>query len=176
MTIQEALNEFAKFAKYDPDQKRFVVGSANDTFHEAGEDIEMLLSGYDPTGALSVIRARAALIDVAKNKKILLFEWLTNPDITEEMLQYQDMWEKFNDPEILEQTDAYLHSIDETLQNTMGISMIGDRDIEKERQQFLESTMQVIGDLAKLKMDVYQKGMSPIGNIDMYEVDAVGYL
>lgn len=168
MNIQEVLNEFARFAEYDPNQTRFVLGSANDRFHEAGKDIKMLLSGYDPTGALSIIRARAALMDVAKDKRIPLYEWLANPDIAKEMLQYQDIWEKINDSDVLEQTDEYLHSIDETFQNAIGIHAIGDRDMEKERQQFLTSTMQVIQDLTKLKVDVYQKGATPIGDIKKF--------
>ena len=47
MLIKEVLNEFAKFAEYDPNQKSFQLNSAKFEFHQAGKDIEQLLSGFD---------------------------------------------------------------------------------------------------------------------------------
>ena len=77
MTIKEVLDEFAKFIQYDPNQTRFNMLSANYVFHGAGKDIETLLSGYDPSGALSAMRARDAVMEVAQNTNIPLYGWLT---------------------------------------------------------------------------------------------------
>ena len=98
MTIKEVLDEFAKFAQYDPEQTRFNLASANYVFHGAGKDIETLLSGYDPSGALSAMRARDAVMEVAQNTNIPLYGWLTNPDVTREMQEYATMWQQLNDP------------------------------------------------------------------------------
>ena len=65
------------------------------------------------------------------------------------------MWQQLNDPEVLEQEDHYLNSMNETLKNSMGIAMIGDRDMEEERKHFLKSTMQVIQDIKKMRIDCY---------------------
>ena len=170
MLIKEVLNEFAKFAEYDPNQKSFQLNSANFEFHQAGKDIEQLLSGFDPSGVLSVMRARDALITAATNIKIQLYGWLTDPKINAEMCQFKEMWDKLNDPEVLEQEEAYLNSINETITKSMGIRMIGERDMEKERQQFLKSTMRVVEDLRKMKLDVYQNSNSPVGTVEKFSV------
>lgn len=149
MTIKEVLDEFAKFTQYDPEQTRFNLASANYVFHGAGKDIETLLSGYDPSGALSAMRARDAVMEVAQNTNIPLYGWLTNPEVAQEMQGYATMWQQLNDPKVLEQEDHYLNSMNETLKNSMGIAMIGDRDMEEERKHFLKSTMQVIHDLKR---------------------------
>lgn len=168
MTIKEVLDEFAKFAEYDPDQKRFNLASANYVFHGAGKDIELLLSGYDPSGALSAMRARDAVMEVAKNTRIPLYGWLTDPKVMQEMQEYASMWQKLNDPEILKQEDHYLNSMNETLKHSMGIAMIGDRDMEQERRQFLASVMQVIQDIKKMRIDCYQNSGMPIGEVKRF--------
>ena len=165
MEIKELLNDFAKFAEYDPDQKSFNLTSANYVFHGAGKDIELLLSGYDPSGALSAMRARDAVMEVAQNTRIPLYGWLTDPKVMQEMQEYASMWQKLNDPEVLEREDHYLTSMNETLKNSMGIAMIGDRDMEQERRQFLASVMQVIQDIKKMKIDCYQNSGMPIGEV-----------
>ena len=168
MTIQEVLDAFAKFTKYDPQQTRFNLASANYVFHSAGKDIEMLLSGYDPSGALSAMRARESMIEVAQNTKISLYGWLTNPEVTQEMQGYASMWQQLNDPEVLKQEDAYLNSINETLKSSMGIAMIGEREIEQERHQFLSSVMQVIEDIKKMRIDCYQNSGMPITEVNKF--------
>lgn len=168
MTIQEVLDAFAKFAKYDPQQTRFNLASTNYVFHSAGKDIEMLLSGYDPSGALSAMRARESMIEVAQNTKISLYGWLTNPEVTQEMQGYASMWQQLNDPEVLKQEDAYLNSINETLKSSMGIAMIGEREIEQERHQFLSSVMQVIEDIKKMRIDCYQNSGMPITEVNKF--------
>lgn len=168
MTIKEVLDEFAKFIQYDPNQTRFNMLSANYVFHGAGKDIETLLSGYDPSGALSAMRARDALIEVAQNTNIPLYGWLTNPEVTQEMREYATMWQRLNDPEVLEQEDHYLNSMNETLKNSMGIAMIGDRDMEEERKHFLKSTMQVIHDLKKMRIDCYQNSGMPVSEVKKF--------
>ena len=168
MTIQELLNDFVAFTKYDPDQKRFNLNSDEYLFHKAGKDIERLLSGFDPSGALSTMRARTVFMQVTQNIRIPLYDWLANPQVSEEMSVYADMWKKLNDPEILKAEDAYLNSLNEIVQHTMGISMIGDRDIEQERETFLNSAMQVINDLEKIKFDCYQSSSVPVGTIQKF--------
>lgn len=168
MTIKEVLDEFAKFTQYDPNQTRFNMLSANYVFHGAGKDIETLLSGYDPSGALSAMRARDAVMEVAQNTNIPLYGWLTNPEVTQEMQGYATMWQQLNDPEILEQEDHYLNSMNETLKNSMGIAMIGDRDMEEERHQFLASVMQVIQDIKKMRIDCYQNSGMTIGEVKKF--------
>ena len=168
MTIKEVLDEFAKFIQYDPNQTRFNMLSANYVFHGAGKDIETLLSGYDPSGALSAMRARDAVMEVAQNTNIPLYGWLTNPEVTQEMQGYATMWQQLNDPEVLEQEDHYLNSMNETLKNSMGIAMIGDRDMEEERKHFLKSTMQVIQDIKKMRIDCYQNSGMPVSEVKKF--------
>ena len=84
------------------------------------------------------------------------------------MQEYATMWQQLNDPEVLEQEDHYLNSMNETLKNSMGIAMIGDRDMEEERKHFLKSTMQVIHDLKKMRIDCYQNSGMPVGEVKKF--------
>lgn len=168
MEIFEVLNEFATFTKYDNEQKKFNLLSSNYAFHRAGKDIEMLLSGYDPSGALSAMRAREAFMDVTRNVKIPVYGWLTNPQIKKEIQEYAEMWGKLNDPEILAKEDAYINEMNQMVEKTIGIPMIGKREMEQERSQFMHSVIKVVEDLKKMQLDCYQSSKKPVNEIKKF--------
>ncbi len=84
MTIQELLDDFAKYSKYDPDQTEFMLGSDTYEFNKTGNDIRYLLkNGYDQTGVLSVLLAQDAFLRICHRTKFTVAEWLTDPDAKE---------------------------------------------------------------------------------------------
>ena len=67
-TLNDILNHFAEYAKYDPDQKRFNLLSDNYKFHQAGKVMEMLISEYDPSGVLAVMYAKREFLNSLKKR------------------------------------------------------------------------------------------------------------
>ena len=132
MNIKTLLDEFAKFIKYDPDQKSFNLLSNDYDLHTAGKRIEQLLSGYDPTGVISAIYARQIFMKASRNYRMNLYNYLTSKTLKEELAVQQRMYDNFNDPEIMEEEKAYLDQMNQILTNATGTQMIGERNLDEE--------------------------------------------
>ena len=167
MTAHELLNEFGRYIKYNPNQTRFNLFSSEFLFHNTGKTITSLLSKYDPTGVLAVIYAKKAFQTAAGQHQINLKDYLLNPSIREDMEAEQAMYEKFQDPEILQEEKAFLDDLNRLITNTMGIPFLGERDEETERMIFEQSVIKVAEELDKCRLDIYRKA-GPIGKIEKF--------
>lgn len=168
MTIQELLDDFAKYSKYDPDQTEFMLGSDTYEFNKTGNDIGYLLkNGYDQTGVLSVLLAQDAFLRICSRTKFTVVEWLTDPKSKDEMKNYQQMWNKFQDKDILAEEDLYLQTINDVFEKAMGIQMIGQRNAAQEKQALLQSTVRVLEDIKSIHSDIYKKCGS-VSNITQF--------
>lgn len=165
MEIREILNDFAKYIDYNPEQKEFNLFSNDYLFHCAGQKIEELLSGYDPTGILSVIYARNIFLQASKNYGIKLFDYLSNEAVRNDIARDVNMYEKLCDPYIIEAENAYIDEMDKMVQQVTGKKMIGKRNAETERKTFFDSVWKAIEDLSKCRVDIFRKN----GNIGKIE-------
>ena len=107
-TLNDILNHFAEYAKYDPDQKRFNLLSDNYKFHQAGKVMEMLISEYDPSGVLAVMYAKREFLNSLKKRVdlgSLIFAMAGDePKYMDELQRILSMYRDFN-------SDAYKQAV-----------------------------------------------------------------
>ena len=82
MTTFEILERWAQYTKFDPGQTRFNLLTSEYTLNRCNKRIQELLSNYDPSGTLAVVYAKNICRELLQEKKLTLFDALTELDNT----------------------------------------------------------------------------------------------
>lgn len=144
MTTYEILERWAQYTKFDPEQTRFNLLSSEYTLNRCNKRIQELLQDYDPTGTLAVVYAKDTCRALLKEQKLTLFEVLTDMDKYRET---KDIWDMFCSQEVTDIEDTYLNAVDKLVQQVTGARMLGQRDLDAERETFFSSVDTVAEEL-----------------------------
>ena len=159
-TLNDILNHFAEYAKYDPDQKRFNLLSDNYKFHQAGKVMEMLISEYDPSGVLAVMYAKREFLNSLKKRVdlgSLIFAMAgDDPEYMDELQRILSMYRDFNSDAYKQAVTGYIDDMNTLIQQVSKMKLIGDRNSGMEEDEFISTIMQVSDDLKKLRLDLYR--------------------
>lgn len=163
MTVQEILQYWLDYTKYDPDQKSFNLLSSNYTFHRASKAMSAVME-FDPTGTIAVLYAKDVYLQICKEQKVSLFD-LWSGKISE-LKDGKIMWDIFMSEDFSVVEKQFLDEIDFLVSIIVGVKQIGNRDLEKERSVLFDSVVSVTEELTKCKTSLYLKGGSiqPIKN------------
>lgn len=155
MAIYDILNKWFAFSGYDPDQTRFNLLSSEYTYHQTNKRIESLLKDYDPSGALAVIYAKAVFVNEMKDQKVALYNVLSDHSAWQ---QYQDAWNSFYSDEVISLETNFLDGLHRLICEITGKTMLGERDLDKERETVSGAIDRVCTSIDKLRLDVYRRG------------------
>ena len=163
MTPSEILNRWAVYSKFDPNQTRFNLMSDEYTFHRCNEQLVKFME-YDPTGAIGVLYARSVFEKALDDKRVNLMNIVKQPDIIRDEIE---MWKIFNSPSIQTIQQELLDRINQLVIQITSNKMIGERDIEAERNALLQSVDAIVEQLSTCKVELFLKG-GPIQPIKSY--------
>lgn len=171
-TLNDILNHFAEYAKYDPDQKRFNLLSDNYEFHQAGKVMEMLISEYDPSGVLAVMYAKREFLNSLKKRVdlgSLIFAMAgDDPEYMDELQRILSMYRDFNSDAYKQAVTGYIDDMNTLIQQVSKMKLIGDRNSGMEEDEFISTIMQVSDDLKKLRLDLYQTSGRAVAKIEKF--------
>lgn len=145
---EKVLNKWIEITKYDSAQENFNLLSSNFEFHRCGERIKQLLK-FDSSGVFATLYAKASFETICKGLSCKLIDILNNPDGTKE---YQDMWDTFNCPEIIEVENNAINSI---IRLTNIQPAIGDIDKEYELNLFRDSVEYIAEEFTQCEVEFF---------------------
>lgn len=157
MNAIEILNEWLKYSKFDPEQKKFNLMSNDYRFHRCNENIGAI-SEYDPSGTLAVLYAKEVFIASIKDKNVKLFDVLSKP---EQWAAEQRMWTTFTSSAVTAVENSLINNVSKLVEQVVSTKMIGERDPEAEKAALFESITSVVEQLSKCNVDLFLRG----GNI-----------
>lgn len=171
MTTFEILERWAQYTKFDPEQTRFNLLTSEYTLNRCNKRIQELLSNYDPSGTLAVVYAKNICRELLQEKKLTLFEALTELDKYQET---KEIWEMFSSQEVRDIEDVYLNAVDKLVQQVTGTKMLGQRDTDTERDAFFASVDAVVEELhigvGGCNEELYRRGgeFKPVGKFSTH--------
>lgn len=163
MTAYDILKKFGEYIKYDPGQTSFNMLSSNYIYHQAGDRITTLCDLFDPSGRMAVLYAKRTWQNVNRETRIKLSELLEHREQYEEAVE---MYNLFNSNEVLEIENDYIEALNSTIRQITGNPMLGERDIEKEKEVIYEAIEGVSEQLERCGMDVYINSGAPVQKVD----------
>lgn len=164
MNIMKVLSRWFSFTKYDTNQITFNLLNGDYQLHQANERIEMLIHDYDSTGSLALMYAKTIFEQYLSEKKISLFEMLSNPESTSE---YRAAWDAFQSEEVTVLENTYLDALNSLIRKISKSEFIGERNRDNERKTVFAAIDRVVESISKLKLDVYKRG-DAIGEIKKF--------
>ena len=159
MTAFDILKKFGEYTKYDPDQKTFNMLSANYLYHHAGDRITTLCEKFDPSGRMAVLYAKRTWQRVINNTSIKLSDLLEHREQLDEAVE---MYNLFNSKDVTEIENDYTEALDRTIRSVTGKPMIGERDLEAEKDTLYSSIESVVDQLEKCNEEVYVNSGKPV--------------
>lgn len=171
MTTFEILERWAQYTKFDPEQTRFNLLSSEYTLNRCNKRIQELLNNYDTSGTLAVVYAKNICRELLQEKKLTLFEALTD---LEKYQETKEIWDMFSSQEVMDIEDAYLNAVDKLVQQVTGAKMLGQRDTNTERDAFSESVDAVVEELqvgvGGCNEELYRRGgeFKPVGKFSTH--------
>ena len=171
MTTFEILERWAQYTKFDPGQTRFNLLTSEYTLNRCNKRIQELLSNYDPSGTLAVVYAKNICRELLQEKKLTLFDALTELDKYQET---KEIWEMFSSQEVRDIEDVYLNAVDKLVQQVTGTKMLGQRDTDTERDAFFASVDAVVEELhigvGGCNEELYRRGgeFKPVGKFSTH--------
>ena len=146
--IEQILEHWVHVAEYDSNQKQFNLLSSNYAFHRCGERIEQLLK-FDSSGVFAALYAKASFETICKSISCKLLDLLKNP---EGMKDYQDMWDMFNSPEMI---DVENNAIRNIIRLTNIKPAIGEVNNEQEIDRFRDSVEYIAEEFTKCNIECF---------------------
>lgn len=159
ITAYTILEAFGRYAKYDPAQKSFNMMSSEWVYHHAGEKITQVCDTFDPTGTLAALYAKRIYMNVISNYQVKLLEVLQD---TAGYMEEKQMYDLMTGPEVAEMEKTYLDGLNDTIQKMTGKPMLGERDLEKEKEVLYEAVEVVVDNIGKCNEDVYVNSGKPV--------------
>lgn len=163
--VLNMLNKWAEYTKYNRDQKSFNLNSYEYQFNSVGRRIERVVNEYDESGFIGLVLAKQAFMDMTKDAKIVLSDFLANPD---GLKAEQEMYNMFQSKEIKDAENNFFNLVDSIVQKIINKPMIGEANDEENRQKILNSVEKVITSLDKCRSETFQKSGMPIGAIEKF--------
>ena len=164
----EILEKWAKFSKYDPEQKSFSFGNNSFFIKEGNDLISKIYNTYDKTGGLAVIYAKHLCIMLLKDRKASFYDILSSPHDYDAA---KEMWEIFNSAEVLALEQQYIARINSMVERAMKGRLIGNSaSVGHGTEAFFAAVEIAINGLEKTHMDTYAKGgiVKPITKISTH--------
>ena len=154
------LKKWLAYSDYDPDRKSFVIGSLSYEYHKCNETISKF-SPYNPSAEISVLYARHKFKKILEQTRLNALEIISNPT---EIHPDIEMWQTLNSPAVDQMKKTVLDDFNDLLTKAIPTGMIGQRDIDAERNALIGSIEAVVEALYKCNVDLYLRG-GPIGNV-----------
>ena len=164
MTAQEILNKWLDFTGYDENQQKFNMLSSNYYFHRATEQMKKAMR-FDDGGTLAVLYAKQSFMELCKELKISLFDLFSDPDACK---GEKEMWDILMSEDVRAVEENLLNSVDTLVRSVVPTQLLGDRDINQERETLLESIGAVVEELEACREDLFLKGTGPIEPISYF--------
>ena len=159
MNAYDILKAFGEYVNYDPDQKKFNLLSSNYTYHQAGNRITTICDVYDPTGRMAVLYARRVYDSVIHDERVRLLDLLLHPEAFERELEVYKM---FHSDTVTQIEDDYIEALNHATLIMAGHKIIGERDLEGEKQIMYDSIESVVDQLGSCREDVYITSGKPV--------------
>ena len=160
MTKEEILRAWLSYAEYNPEQNRFNILSANYIYNRACKTIKKILS-FDPSGAVAILYAKDAFLNVCKESKITVFDLFS---AEAPLSDDRAMWDVFMSQDVQEIEKQLLDAINAVVEDVVHVKQIGERDMEQERKSLLDSVTSVSEQLTACRTELYMRG-GPIQTI-----------
>ena len=154
LMYKNILDKYAKYIDYDKDRTSFNLSTYE--FHKSGEIISQLLTGYDPTGALSVLYAKDTFLYVMKDATVSVLKLCEDKDALKETFEIYQM---FHSPDIANIEKSVMGTINSIYTKITRNHHIGTSDFVP--TDALKYIPFAIEDLRKLNIDVFKKGDTP---------------
>jgi hypothetical protein len=164
MTAHEILEAWFRYTDFDPEQTHFHLGSINYAAHRINKQLISMLA-YDPTGTISVICAKDCFLNICKEIRLPLLDVLAHPD---ELDRERELYRMFTGKDVEQAETALLDNVDTIVRNVIPVAMIGERDIEKEKEVLLSSISDVTTELQTCQKELYCRGASKLGPITRF--------
>lgn len=150
------LDKFAKYIDYDKNRTSFSLNSNSYEFHKAGDIISQLLSGYDPTGALSVLYAKYTFMNVMQDASVRVLDLFADETILNETLEIYQM---FHNSDVIDVEKSVIGMISSIYGKITKNHYIGTSDfIPNDALKYIPIAIE---DIKKLNIDVFKKEDTP---------------
>lgn len=160
MRAVDILKKWLEYAEYDPEQRTHNLLSVKYDYHRVCANISSFL-GYDPTGEIAVMYAKHRFASILKDSKVNAFDVVADPDCLKDEME---MWRTFNSPDFVAIENTVLDRFDDLLRQVVPTQMLGNRDMEAERDALFGSIEAVVDALHKCNVDLFLRG-GDIGRI-----------
>jgi len=159
-TPADIIIRWAKFANYDPNQKQFNLLSANYVYHGAGELVEKLANGYDPSGVISVLYLKKVFTNVIGDIRVRVLDLMENPEGLDDI---KEMWDIFQSEGMKEIENGFLSAIDQLFEKTTGRHMLKGKTEESAESDLMLPTLMgavegVAEELSGCRIELFQRG------------------
>ena len=159
MTPDTILQKFMEYVHYEPDQTSFNLLSDSYIFHNACKNIENNALVFDPSGQMAVLYARKVYNEVLRSARVPLLDVLCNE---EEYKREKEMYELFNSEEINSIEKNYVEAINSVITKVIGREAIGERDLEKEKENMYQAVEAIVEHLGQCIEEVYVCSGKPV--------------
>ena len=160
----EILQKWTDYSHYEPEQREFNILSAEYVYHRCNDNIAKFME-YEPTGTLAVMYAKKCFERVLEESRIKAIDIVKNRDTLEEEFA---MWDIFNSDSAKAAEDSLLDSISNLVSQIIGNKMLGERDLEAEREALFSAVDAVVEELDKCNVDLFLRG-GVIENITKFD-------
>lgn len=165
MTAQQIIEKWLTYSKYNADEHSFVLGSAHYEMHKISDGISKIME-YDPKCVMSVLYVKTKFEELCREAKTSLFDVLngsTGLDTND-----REMWRILHSDDVLTVENEILDRISSLIQKGSKQVQIGERDLEKERENLADAVISVVDELCKCHVDLFLRGgvIQPIDRFD----------
>lgn len=160
LTAHEILEQWLRYSKYDPEQTKFNLLSNDWHFHSCNEKLEKIME-YDPSGTLAVMHARSVFEKTIRDTGVKVINLLNG---TASIAEEQKMWALFNSEEVAAVEDQILNTMNAIVCKVIDRKMLGERDIQAERNALANSADAIVNQLSKCNVDLFLRG-GPIQSV-----------
>lgn len=164
MNVQNILDTWLQYSKYDETQHTFNMLSADYEMHRCTERMKKAMQ-FDATGTLAVLYAKQCFLSLCGKVEISLKSLFSNPDSIRED---KEMWDIFHSADVEAVENALLANLDAIVRQVCPTKMLGERNLDSERASLLNSIESVVEELESCHEDVFLKGKTPIGEITRF--------
>lgn len=163
MQAIDILKKWLTYTDYNPERKSFALGSLIYEYHRCNETISKF-SPYNPTGELAVLYAKQKYEKILRESRLSALEVVRNPAALQPDIE---MWNLLHSPEVNAIETAVLEDFNDLISHVIPATMIGQRDLDAEKNSLLGSVDAVVTSIHKCNVDLFLRG-GPIGRISNF--------
>lgn len=163
MEAIEIFKKWLAYTEYDPGRNTIMLGSLAGDYHFCNQTISKFMP-YNPSGEIAVLYAKHQFRKIMAEKRLNAFSVIDSP---EQLQSHIDMWNLFCSEEVQSIERGVLNDLSELLGKVIPAKMLGQRDMEAERNALLGAVDAVVEALDKCNVDLFLKG-GPIQRISNF--------